>query len=75
VDIQSNTLIESIIEELRDKVKIILISSHIFSTLSNNANEIYYLIDGNSNRFSSKNHFEGLEFFFDATQAKIKLLH
>jgi ABC-2 type transport system ATP-binding protein len=73
VDIQSNILIESIIKELRDKGKIILISSHILSTLSNNANEIYYLKDGNSTRFSSKNHFEGLENFFDVTQAINKI--
>ena len=43
VDIQSNILITSIIEELRRRGKIVLISSHIFSSLSAICDKIFLL--------------------------------
>ena len=46
VDIQSNILITAIIKELKAKGKTVLISSHIFSTLSDTCDEIYLLRQG-----------------------------
>jgi ABC-2 type transport system ATP-binding protein len=46
VDIQSNMIINSIIHELKRLGKIILISSHIFSTLTETCDEIILLREG-----------------------------
>ena len=46
VDIQSNILITEIIQQLKSLGKIILISSHIFSTLHDTCDEIYLLRNG-----------------------------
>lgn len=46
VDIQSNMVINEIIQELKKLGKTILISSHIFSTLSDACDEIYLLRNG-----------------------------
>lgn len=46
VDIQSNIVITEIIHELKRLGKTILISSHIFSTLSNTCDEIHLLREG-----------------------------
>ncbi len=46
VDIQSNIILSSLIEQLKQKNKTILISSHIFSTLSNLCDQILYLKNG-----------------------------
>jgi len=46
VDIQSNMIINSIIHELKSLGKIVLISSHIFSTLRETCDEIHLLRAG-----------------------------
>lgn len=46
VDIHSNIIIAELIKRLKAKDKTILISSHIFSTLSDNCDEICLLKDG-----------------------------
>lgn len=46
VDIHSNIIIAEVIKRLKAKNKTILISSHIFSTLSDNCDEICLLKDG-----------------------------
>lgn len=46
VDIQSNIIITEIIHRLKSLNKTIVISSHIFSTLSDTCNEIYLLKKG-----------------------------
>lgn len=46
VDIQSNIVITEIIHELKRLGKTVLISSHIFSTLSSTCDEIHLLRDG-----------------------------
>jgi ABC-2 type transport system ATP-binding protein len=61
VDIQSNMMIESIIQELKSLGKTILISSHIFSTLSANCDEIILLKDGVVDQHVLKQDFELLE--------------
>jgi ABC-2 type transport system ATP-binding protein len=61
VDIQSNMIIESVIQELKRLGKTILISSHIFSTLSANSDEIYLLKDGVIDQHVCKKDFAALE--------------
>lgn len=46
VDIQSNMIITSVIDELKSMGKTILISSHIFSTLKDTCDEIHLLREG-----------------------------
>ena len=46
VDIQSNIIIEKIIQKLKALGKTLIISSHIFSTLSDTCDEIHLLKDG-----------------------------
>lgn len=46
VDIQSNLLISQIIDELKSLQKTVLISSHIFSTLSETCDEIILISNG-----------------------------
>ena len=61
VDIQSNILITEIIEELKRKNKIVIISSHIFSTLSNSCDTISLLDQGNIIKTVSKEDYQKLE--------------
>lgn len=46
VDIHSNMIISELIQQLKAAGKTILIASHIFSTLSENCDEIYLLSEG-----------------------------
>ena len=46
VDIQSNMIIVSIIEKLKSLGKLVLISSHIFSTLQDTCDELFLLREG-----------------------------
>lgn len=46
VDIQSNMIIVEVIKKLKELGKTVLISSHIFSTLSETCDEIHVLKDG-----------------------------
>lgn len=61
VDIQSNILITGIIHKLRELNKTVVVSSHIFSTLSDTSDEIYLLRDGVFIRKVEKPGFEQLE--------------
>lgn len=61
VDIQSNILITDIIHKLKDLNKIVIISSHIFSTLSDTCDEIHLLKDGAFIKKVTKNEFSELE--------------
>jgi ABC-2 type transport system ATP-binding protein len=61
VDIQSNILISDIIHKLRDLGKTVIISSHIFSTLSETCDEIHLLKDGTFQRKVEKADFGKLE--------------
>ncbi len=61
VDIQSNILITAIIRELKAKGKLVLISSHIFSTLSATCDEIYLLREGDFARRVSPADYAELE--------------
>ena len=61
VDIQSNIIITEIIQRLKQLNKVVLISSHIFSTLSKTCDRIYLLKDGTINRAVEKADFDALE--------------
>ncbi|MGO4819631.1 ATP-binding cassette domain-containing protein [Flavobacterium sp. W22_SRS_FP1] len=61
VDIQSNIIITEIMHKLKEIQKTILISSHIFSTLSDTCDEIFVLKNGNIIKRVMKNEFSLLE--------------
>lgn len=61
VDIQSNLLITEIIKKLKFLGKTIIISSHIFSTLSNSCDEILLLKRGKIHKKVIQKDFDELE--------------
>ncbi|WP_445721942.1 ABC transporter ATP-binding protein [Flavobacterium sp.] len=61
VDIQSNIVITELIHRLKKSGKAVLISSHIFSTLSDTCDEIFVLKDGKINKSVKKENFSILE--------------
>lgn len=60
-DIQSNLLLTEIIHKLRALKKIVIISSHIFSTLSDTCDEIHLLKKGELIKSVQKDDFKDLE--------------
>ncbi len=60
VDIESNLIIVQIIKELKKLDKIILISSHIFSTLRDTCDQLYFL-QNKTCTFVPKDEFDNLE--------------
>lgn len=61
VDIQSNIILTEIILKLKELHKIVLISSHIFSTLSDTCDEIHLLRKGELIKSVQKSAFKNLE--------------
>lgn len=61
VDIQSNMIITEIILKLKSLNKIVLISSHIFSTLKDTCDEIHLLKNGQFEKAVQKDQFHELE--------------
>lgn len=61
VDIHSNMIISAIIQQLKSKNKTVLISSHIFSTLSDNCDQIFLLKAGQIDKTVSREAFEKLD--------------
>lgn len=61
VDIQSNIVITEIIHKLKSLNKLIIISSHIFSTLADTCDEIHVLENGNFSEKVMKEDFKKLE--------------
>ena len=61
VDIQSNLIITDIIHKLKDLGKTVLISSHIFSTLSDTCDEIHLLKNGEFIKKVLRDDFNKLE--------------
>ena len=61
VDIQSNIILTEIILKLKELNKIVLISSHIFSTLSDTCDEIHLLRKGEQIKSVPKAAFKSLE--------------
>ena len=61
VDIQSNILITEIIHKLKSKGKTVLISSHIFSTLSDTCDRIFLIDEGQISRTVNPPEFDALD--------------
>ncbi len=61
VDIQSNIVITEIIKRLKKAEKTVIISSHIFSTLSDTCDEIHLLKDGKFIKHVKRSNFTKLE--------------
>jgi len=61
VDIQSNLMIIALIKKLKALDKIILISSHIFSTLSDTCDIIHLLAAGQIEKTVDRNDFRSLD--------------
>jgi ABC-2 type transport system ATP-binding protein len=61
VDIQSNIMLTEIILKLKALNKIVLISSHIFSTLNDTCDEIHLLRKGEQIKSVQKSEFKNLE--------------
>jgi len=61
IDIQSNIVIAEIIKKLKELGKTIIISSHIFSTLSETCDEIHLLKKGEFIKRINKENFSKLE--------------
>ncbi len=61
VDIQSNIILTEIILKLKELNKIVIISSHIFSTLSETCDEIHLLRKGEQIKSLQKSGFKNLE--------------
>jgi ABC-2 type transport system ATP-binding protein len=61
VDIQSNMVLTEIILKLKELDKIIIVSSHIFSTLSDTCNEIHLLRKGEQIKSVQRVDFKTLE--------------
>lgn len=61
VDIQSNIIITSIIHKLKELGKTVIISSHVFSTLSETCDQIHLLRKGAFVKFVEKEAFGKLE--------------
>jgi ABC-2 type transport system ATP-binding protein len=61
VDIQSNIIITEIIHQLKTLDKTVIISSHIFSTLSDTCDEIHLLSNGSFIKSVQKADFQALE--------------
>lgn len=61
VDIKSNIIITELIHKLKDMGKTVILSSHIFSTLSDTCDEIHLLSQGSFVRSVEKSDFSSLE--------------
>lgn len=61
VDIQSNIIITEIILRLKELGKTVILSSHIFSTLTDTCDEIYLLKNGEFSKKVLKENFNELE--------------
>ena len=61
VDIQSNIILVDVIRKLKELNKIVVISSHIFSTLGDTCNEIHLLTEGRLSKTVQKEEFKKLE--------------
>jgi len=61
VDISSNILIKDILLKLKELNKVVVLSSHIFSTLNEVADTLHYLRDGRLEKSVGKEDFGALE--------------
>jgi ABC-2 type transport system ATP-binding protein len=77
VDIQSNIIIKELLKKLKEKGKIVLLSSHIFSTLQDTCDYLHYLKAGKIKKTVGKENFQFIENLMKdaALEEKIKNFH
>ncbi|SEL92555.1 ABC-2 type transport system ATP-binding protein [Aquimarina amphilecti] len=73
VDIYSNTVITEILAKLKQLNKIIVLSSHIFSTLYETCDYLHYLKKGSIVKSVDKTQFESIEKEMQASGIKVKI--
>ncbi|TSE06467.1 ATP-binding cassette domain-containing protein [Aquimarina algiphila] len=61
VDIHSNIIINQVLSKLKELDKIIILSSHIFSTLHQTCDYLHYLKKGSIERSVDKTNFDSIE--------------
>lgn len=61
VDIHSNIIIKEIVLKLKELNKIVILSSHIFSTLNETCDKLHYLKNGELIKSVGKNEFSEIE--------------
>lgn len=61
VDFQSNLIITEVVHKLKNLGKTVIISSHIFSTLSDTCDEIHWLSKGSIKKTAEKEGFSEME--------------
>ncbi|OFZ23494.1 MAG: ABC transporter ATP-binding protein [Bacteroidetes bacterium RIFCSPHIGHO2_02_FULL_44_7] len=61
VDIESNILISAVIQRLKELNKTVILSSHIFSTLEENCDTLYYIKSGSVSEPIGKGHFSEVQ--------------
>lgn len=61
VDIQSNMVIQEVLKKLKELNKIVLLSSHIFSTLNDSCDFLHHLKEGKIVRSVEKKDFKTIE--------------
>lgn len=61
VDFQSNLIITEVIHKLKSLGKTVIISSHIFSTLSDTCDQIHWLSQGTIKKSAEKEGFSAIE--------------
>lgn len=61
VDIHSNIVIKEVLDKLRELGKIVVLSSHIFSTLDETCDHLHYLKDGLIAQSAVKGEFKAIE--------------
>ena len=74
VDMESNIIIESIINELKNLGKTLIISSHIFASLKNLCDEIFLLKDGIIEKHVGKDAYSQLEDLYSDQMVNSKLM-
>ncbi|WP_108803414.1 ATP-binding cassette domain-containing protein [Aquimarina sp. Aq107] len=73
VDIYSNTVINEILIKLKQLNKIVILSSHIFSTLYETCDYLHYLKNGSIVKSVDKTQFESIEKEMQASGIKVKI--
>jgi ABC-2 type transport system ATP-binding protein len=61
VDIHSNLIIEEILKQLKQRNKIVILSSHIFSTLNSTCDYLYHLKEGSVSKSVKREDFGKVE--------------
>ncbi|WP_299213562.1 ABC transporter ATP-binding protein [uncultured Aquimarina sp.] len=73
VDIYSNTIINQVLTKLKELNKIVILSSHIFSTLYETCDYLHYLKNGSIVKSVDKLQFKSIEEEMQASGIEVKI--